>query len=141
VRNNYVENKSALLSGINIVPLIGVIAVLLVVMMMAFPGFSQAYTLYNQIGIYCGPIDHSHTHQLKIRMDGSGNASINNIALSNRQITKTIAALLPAHSHRITAEVDIDQEASYQDAVLLFAALQNAGLEENNILVIDNRLQ
>lgn len=41
MRNDYFEAKPSLLSNINIVPLVGVLAALLVVMMLGFPSIMQ----------------------------------------------------------------------------------------------------
>ncbi len=138
MRNDYVEAKPGLLSNINIVPLVGVFAALLVVVMLGFPSLTARHNQKN-IGIYCGPASKEHTHFLKIHVDSSGNATIDNVAATNDEISEIISSAPQVENHRIVADVDIDPEASYQDAMSLIAALHRSGLEEKNIRILDSR--
>jgi len=139
MRNDYVETKPSLLSSINIVPLVGVLAALIVVMMMGFPSPTMKHHTQPSWGGCGGPFDPPHVHTLKIHLAGSGNATLDGAALTNSEITKIISSIPKQANHRIVAEVDIDEEASYQDAMSLISALHKSDLEEKNIKLINKR--
>ena len=137
MRNDYVEAKPSLLSNINVVPLIGVLAALLVVMMMGFPSIMKKHT--NDYTWGCQPYSGPHVHTLKIHLNSSGNSTLDGAALSNREITEIISSVPKQNNHIIVAEVDIDGDASYQDAMSLISALHKSDLEEKNIKLINKR--
>jgi biopolymer transport protein ExbD len=139
MRNDYVETKPSLLSSINIVPLIGILAALLVVIMMGFPSLTMKHNAGLSWGGCGGPLDPSHIHTLKIHLNSSGNATLDGAALTNGEITEIIASAPKQDNHIIIAEVDIDGEASYQDAMSLISALHKSDLEEKNIRILDPR--
>jgi biopolymer transport protein ExbD len=135
MRNDYAEAKPSPLSNINIVPLIGVLAALLVIIMLGFPSIMQKHT-----GDYawdCRPYRGPHVHTLKIHLNSSGNATFDGAALTNSEITERISSLPKQDKHTIVAEVDIDDEASYQDVMSLISALHKSDLEEKNIQLIN----
>lgn len=137
MRNDYVETKPSLLSNINVVPLIGVLAALLVVMMMGFPSIMRKHT--NDYAWDCRPSNGPHVHTLKIHLDISGNTTLSGMALTNREITEVIGSMPKQDNHILVAEVDIDSESNYQDAMSLISALHKSDLEEKNIKLINKR--
>ena len=140
MQNDYVEAKPGFLSSINIVPLVGVFMALLVVIMLGFPSTTQRHLNSASWGCCLGcPHDDPHTHKLKIRIDSNGNTSLDNIALTTSEIVETIASAPENVSHQVIAEVDIDADASYQDAMSLISALHKSGLEEKDIRILDSR--
>jgi len=137
MRNHYVEAKPTLLSNINVVPLIGVLAALLVVMMMGFPSVMKKHS--NDYAWDCRPSNGPHVHTLKIHLNSSGNATLDGAALTNSEITEIISSVPKQDNHVIVAEVDIDGEANYQDAMSLISALHKSDLEEKNIKLSNKR--
>ncbi len=138
MRNDYVEAKPGLLSSINIVPLVGVFAALLVVIMLGFPSATLVHT--NNYSWGCGNVPPGpHIHKLEVHIDSSGNATLDNIAMTDEEIFDAVSSAPPHFDHRIIASIEVDPDASYQDAMLLISALHKAGLEEKNIRLINNR--
>ncbi|MGH8108136.1 MAG: hypothetical protein ACREO1_05390 [Arenimonas sp.] len=137
MRNDYVEAKPGLLSSINIVPLVGVFAALLVVIMLGFPSKTSRYSDYWRGG--CRMSDKPHNHNVGIHVDASGNATLDNVTYTNDEITDIIGSA-PKHSvHQLVIEIDVDPDASYQDAMSLVTAVHKSGLEEKYIRIIDSR--
>jgi len=138
MRNDYVEAKPGLLSNINIVPLVGVFAALLVVIMLGFPNKPSRYVNdYARGG--CRISDRPHEHKVQIHLDASGRATFDNETVTNSEIIDIIGSL-PKHSvHQHVTEIDIDPDASYQDAMALITAVHASGLEEKDIRILDSR--
>lgn len=137
MRNDYVETKPSLLASINIVPLVGVLAALLVVIMMGFPNESSKYK--NNYARGCIISDEPHEHRLRIHIDASGHGMLDNVSLTHDEITDIVGSE-PKHSvHQLVIEIDIDAEASYQDAMSIISAVHQSGLEEKNIRILDSR--
>jgi len=139
MQNNYVDAKPDLFSKINIVPLIGVLAALLAIMMLAFPGYAMQHNASYSWGGCGGPLDGPHRHVLNIQLDGSGNIKLDELAVSREEIIDIILSAPKQANHRIIAEVDIDDDASYQDVMSLVAALHQSNLEQGNIKLINRR--
>ena len=138
MRNDYVETRPSLLSSINIVPLVGILAALLVVMMMGFPNKVSKYKNdYARGG--CIISDKPHEHKIQIHIDGSGHATLDRVSVTNEEITDIIGSA-PKHSvHQLVTEIDIDPDASYQDVMSMITAVHKSGLEEKNIRIFDSR--
>ncbi len=137
MRNDYVEAKPSMLSNINIVPLVGVFAALLVVIMLGFPSVVQKHN--NDYSWSCRPYHGPHTHKLEVHVDSSGNSTLDNVAMTNAEISDAISSAPQHIDHRIIAEIDIDADTSYQDTMSLISALHKAGLEEKNIRLRSSR--
>ncbi len=136
---NYVDEKTRLISTINIVPLVGIFAALLIVIMLAIPSNTNIYTSEWIRG--CIISDRPHEHKVQIHIDSHGQAIFDNTTYSNSDITDIIGSM-PKHSvHQFVVEIDADDEASYQDLMSLIVAVHKSGLEENNIRILDNRWQ
>ena len=138
MRNDYVETRPNLLSSINIVPLVGILAALLVVMMMGFPNKVSKYKNdYARGG--CIISDKPHEHRLRIHIDASGHGTLDNVSVTHDEIRDIIGSE-PKHSvHQLVIEIDVDAEASYQDAMAVITAVHQSGLEEKNIRILDSR--
>ena len=126
MRNDYVETKPSLLSSISIVPLVGVLAALLVVMMMGFPNIISKYE--NDYAHGCIISDKPHEHRLRLHIDASGHGTLDNVSLTRDEITDIIGSQ-PKHSvHQLVIEIDVDADASYQDAMSMITAVHRSGL-------------
>jgi biopolymer transport protein ExbD len=137
MRNDYVEAKPGLLSNINIVPLVGVFTALLVVIMLSFPSKTSLHSNAWRGG--CRISDKPHEHKLKIHIDNSGNTTLDNVSVSSQDIIDIIGSA-PKHGvHELVTEIDVDAEASYQDAMSIISVLHQSGLEEKNIRILDSR--
>jgi biopolymer transport protein ExbD len=132
--NVYVEPKPSPMSAINIVPLIGVFAALLVVVMMMLPSKTTQYT--KDIGWTCWLGQGHDAHEIAIHITGTGEATIDGIHLSRREIAEKIAAGLKHDKHRLYVKVDVDLNASYEDAISMVSLLNTAGLNNDDIALI-----
>jgi biopolymer transport protein ExbD len=139
MRNDYLEANPNLLSSINITPLVGVLAALLVVMMMGFPSLTMKHNAGASWGGCLGPLDPPHIHTLRVHLNNSGNASLDGVTLTNSEITEIVSSIPKQDNHTIVAEVDIDDETTYQDAMSLISALHKSNLEEKNIKLVNKR--
>ena len=92
---DYVDEKPSLITAINIVPLVGIFAALLVVIMIAIPSKTNIYT--NEWIRGCITFDTPHEDKVQIHIDSSGHAAYGNVAYTNSDITDIIGSA-PKHS-------------------------------------------
>ncbi len=134
--NDYVETKPGILANINIAPLIGIFAALLVVIMLGFPSKTSKYSNAWLGG--CITSD-KHEHRVRIHMDASGQATFDNVSVTNDELIDIIGSAPKHGAHQLATEIDADADASYQDLISLITALHKSGLEEKNIRMLDSR--
>jgi biopolymer transport protein ExbD len=136
MHHSYVAAKPSAITGINIVPLIGVLAALLVVVMTGLPRLTQTQDLGSMNG--CNPYGTYHRHVLDIAILSSGIITLDSKSISMDRLSEAVIAGMKQKNHAFFAEIDIDNDASYQDVVSLMAVLEKSGLNEGHIQILDH---
>jgi biopolymer transport protein ExbD len=135
MNNSYVEAKPNVMSGINIVPLIGVLAALLVVVITGLPKLTLRNELSGMGGCYFGPY---HRHVLDIAILSSGTITLDSKSTSMDKLSQFVTSAMKHDNHDIFAEIDVANDATYQDVVSLMAALKKSGLDDGQIQILNH---
>jgi biopolymer transport protein ExbD len=134
--NYYAENKSKAFSAINVVPLIGVLAALLVVIMTSLPGLAQRYEMSTMGG--CGGHTEFHKHVLGISVLSSGTITVDNKQTPIDALSEFTRNSIKHSNHSIIAEIDVATDANYQDVIYLLTTLRESGLDDSHIKILNN---
>jgi biopolymer transport protein ExbD len=133
--HSYIEAKPSAITGMNSMPLIGVLAALLVVVMTGLPKLTQKQDLGVMNGCYDGP---NHEHILHIAVLSSGTMTLDGKSTSIDKLLHFVTNGMKRDDHGIFAEIDVDHDASYQELVSLMAALEKSGLDDDHIQVLNH---
>jgi biopolymer transport protein ExbD len=96
MHHSYVEAKPSAMTGMNIVPLIGVLAALLVVVMTGLPKLTQRQELGGISGCYLGPY---HRHVLDIAILSSGSITLDSKSISMDRLSEAVIAGAKHNNH------------------------------------------
>jgi biopolymer transport protein ExbD len=136
MNNYYAENKSKAFSAINVVPLIGVLAALLVVVMMSLPSLAQEHSKSGSSGTNCYP--DLKKHILKFNISDSGVVLQENRIFKESDISSIAKKTLMLEEHAFDVHIDVASEASYNDVMALISNLQTSGIDQKHIHVLNN---
>lgn len=122
---------------INVVPLIGVLAAVMVVMMMAMPGRSASFDYDVPGGCFMCIGERCDAYQrIELRVHASGSVGFEGHEMSLPELRKSLR-VSPGSPETKDFKVDLrtDADADYSDMMRVVAILKELGLEDRNINV------
>ena len=122
---------------INVVPLIGVLAAVMVVMMVAIPGRSTTFDNDFTVGCFlCVHGECDRVEYLKLEVGASGLVRANGHEMPAAQIRQALRLPPQIHDFRnFQIEISADTQVEYSDLMQVVRILQELGLADHQIRI------
>lgn len=122
------------IATINIVPIVGLLAALMVLFMVTLPEPARQFEVDNSWGCILGP-DSRHTHTINMHLMADAKATESIYKDSYPAMLSSIQLSHENSNHRVIVLLSVDEDVDYGELIAYIAELKAEGLADNQIII------
>lgn len=122
------------IATINIVPIVGLLAALMVLFMVTLPEPARQFEVDNARGCVFGP-DSRHTHTINMHLMADAQATESIYKDNYPAMLDSIQLTKENSNHVVNVLLDVDEDVNYGELTAYIAELKAEGLADNQIII------